>query len=84
VKTRFIVKIKWTANGDIERFKTRMAARGFSKQEGVDYFSTFSPVVGIDVIRVALATAANKLWVINTLNFTQAYLNALLPEDVWL
>ncbi|CAM9654752.1 unnamed protein product [Choristocarpus tenellus] len=59
-------------------------ARGFSQQEGVDYFSTFSPVVGFDVIRAVLATAANRNWVINSLDFTQAYLNALVHGDVWL
>ncbi|CAM9931548.1 unnamed protein product, partial [Choristocarpus tenellus] len=63
VKTRFIFKIKRTANGDIERFKVRPVARGFSQQEGVDYFSIFSPVVGFDLIPVVLATAVNKKWV---------------------
>ncbi|CAM9425457.1 unnamed protein product [Choristocarpus tenellus] len=84
VKARFIFKIKRTINGDIERFKVRLVAWGFSQQEGVDYFSTFSRVVGFDVIRVVLATAANKIWDINSLDFTQAYLNAPLIEDAWL
>ncbi|CAM9408667.1 unnamed protein product [Choristocarpus tenellus] len=84
VKTRSIFKIKRTIYGDIERFKARLVARGFSQQEGVDYFSTFSPMVGFDLIRAVLATAANRNWVINPLDFTQAYLNAPLPEDVWL
>ncbi|CAM9813310.1 unnamed protein product, partial [Choristocarpus tenellus] len=83
VKARFIFKIKRTAHRDIERYKARLVARGFSQQEGVDYFSTFSPVVGFDVIRAVLTTAANRNW-INSLDFTQAYLNARLPEDVWL
>ncbi|CAN0062222.1 unnamed protein product, partial [Choristocarpus tenellus] len=84
VKIRIIFKIKRTAHGDIERYKARLVARGFSQQEGVDYFSTFSPVVGFDVVRAVLATAANRNWIINSLDFTQAYLNAPLPEDVWL
>ncbi|CAM9822791.1 unnamed protein product [Choristocarpus tenellus] len=84
VKTRFIFKIKRTAHRDIERYKARLVARGFSQQEGVDYFSTFGPVVGFDVIRAVLATAANRNWIINSLDFTQAYLNVPLLEDVWL
>ncbi|CAM9433067.1 unnamed protein product [Choristocarpus tenellus] len=71
VKTRFIFEIKRTVNGDIERFKARLVARGFSQQEGVDYFSTFSPVVGFDAIRVALATAANINRVIRIWEDTQ-------------
>ncbi|CAM9486191.1 unnamed protein product, partial [Choristocarpus tenellus] len=71
VKTRFISKIKRTANGDIERFKARLVAQGFSGQGGVDCFGTFSPVVGFDVIRAVLATAVNNNWVINSLDFTQ-------------
>ncbi|CAN0011403.1 unnamed protein product, partial [Choristocarpus tenellus] len=54
VKTRFIFKIKRTAHGDIERYKARLVARDFSQQEGVDYFSTFNPAVGFDVIRAVL------------------------------
>ncbi|CAM9685456.1 unnamed protein product, partial [Choristocarpus tenellus] len=80
----FTFKIKRTAHGDIERYKARLVARGFSQQEGVDYFSTFSPVVGFDVIRAVLATVANRNWIINSLDVTRVYLNAPLPEDVWL
>ncbi|CAM9449797.1 unnamed protein product, partial [Choristocarpus tenellus] len=70
--------------GEIERYKARLVARGFSQQERVDYFRTFSPVVGFEAIQIVLATAANRNWIINSLDFTQAYLNPPLPEDVWL
>ncbi|CAM9822090.1 unnamed protein product, partial [Choristocarpus tenellus] len=53
-------------------------------EKGVNYFGTFSPVVGFDLIRAVLATAGNRNLIINSLDFTQAHLNAPVPEDVWL
>lgn len=50
----------------------------------IDFFQTFSPAVGFDVMRMPLATAAHRAWDIGLLAFTQAYLNVSLREDIWL
>ncbi|CAM9750944.1 unnamed protein product [Sphacelaria rigidula] len=84
VNTRFIYKIKRTADGAVEIYKARLVARGFTQRKGIDFFETFSPVVGFDVMRTVLATAALRKWRVGMLDFTQAYLNAPLLEGVWL
>ncbi|CAN0468151.1 unnamed protein product, partial [Discosporangium mesarthrocarpum] len=55
-----------------------------TQHEGVDFFQTFSPVVGYDTLQTVLSVAAYRGWTINALDFTQTYLNATLKEDVWL
>ena len=50
----------------------------------MDFFETFSPVVGFDIVRTVLAISAMKEWKLRALDFKQAYLNAALSEDIWL
>ena len=51
---------------------------------GVDFFETFSPVIGFDVVRTVLAIATMRGWNLRTPDFNHAYLNAALPEEIWL
>jgi hypothetical protein len=44
VSSKWLYKIKHVANGNIEKFKVRFVARGFSQKEGVDNEETFVPV----------------------------------------
>ena len=44
VGSRWIYKIKHVADGNIEKFKVKFVAKGFSQKEGVDYDETFSLV----------------------------------------
>ncbi|XP_060185225.1 uncharacterized mitochondrial protein AtMg00810-like [Lycium barbarum] len=45
VGNKWVFRIKFCANGSVERFKAQLVAQGFSQQPGVYYFETFAPVV---------------------------------------
>ena len=45
VGSRWVYKIKHCVDDSIERYRARLVARGFTQQEGIDYFKTFIPVI---------------------------------------
>ena len=62
VGCKWIYKIKTRSDGSIERYKTRLVAKGFTQENGIDYEETFTPVVRISSVRALLAIAAASKW----------------------
>ncbi|CAI7804315.1 unnamed protein product, partial [Closterium sp. NIES-54] len=65
-------------------FKARYVARGFSQREGVDFFQTFSPTSKMTTLRVLLHVAAQRDYELHSLDFSTAFLEGSLHEEVWL
>ncbi|CAI7781846.1 unnamed protein product [Closterium sp. NIES-54] len=65
-------------------FKARYVARGLSQRQGVDYFQTFSPTLKMTTLRVLLHVAAQRDYELHSLDFSTAFLQGSLHEEVWL
>ncbi|CAI7874118.1 unnamed protein product [Closterium sp. NIES-54] len=70
--------------GSLPVFKARYVARGFSQRQGVDYFQTFSPTPKITTLRVLLHVAAHCDYELHSLDFSTAFLQGSLHEEIWL
>ncbi|CAI7785446.1 unnamed protein product, partial [Closterium sp. NIES-53] len=65
-------------------FKARYVARGFSQRQGVDIFQTFSPTPKMTTLRVLLHVAAQHDYELHSLDFSTAFLQGSLHEEIWL
>ncbi|CAI7791349.1 unnamed protein product [Closterium sp. NIES-53] len=70
--------------GSPPAFKARYVARGFSQRQGVDYFHTFSPTPKMTTLRVFLHVAAQRGYELHSLDFSTAFLQGSLHEEIWL
>ncbi|CAI7931717.1 unnamed protein product [Closterium sp. NIES-54] len=65
-------------------FKARYVARDFSQREGVDFFLTFAPTSKMTTLWVLLHVAAQRDYELHSLDFSTAFLQGSLHEEVWL
>ncbi|CAI7741510.1 unnamed protein product, partial [Closterium sp. NIES-53] len=65
-------------------FKARYVARGFSQRHGVDFFQTFSPTPKMTTLQVLLHVAAQRDYELHSLDFSTAFLQGSLHEEIWL
>ncbi|CAI7912887.1 unnamed protein product, partial [Closterium sp. NIES-54] len=79
----WIFKVKWPP-GSPPAFKARYVARGFSQRQGVDFFQTFSPTPKMTTFRVLLHVAAHRDYELHSLDFSTAFLQGSLHEEIWL
>ncbi|CAI7885304.1 unnamed protein product [Closterium sp. NIES-54] len=68
--------------GSPPAFKARYVARGFSQRQGVDYFQTFSPTPKMTTLRVLLHVAAQCDYELHSLDFSTAFLQGSLHEEI--
>ncbi|CAI7933531.1 unnamed protein product, partial [Closterium sp. NIES-54] len=70
--------------GSPPAFKARYVARAFRQRQGVDFFQTFSPTPKMTTLRVLLHVAAQRDYELHLLDFSTAFLQGNLHEEIWL
>ncbi|CAI7864931.1 unnamed protein product [Closterium sp. NIES-54] len=70
--------------GSPPAFKARYVAHGFSQRKGVDFFHTFSPTPKMTTLWVLLHVAAQRDYELHSLDFSTAFLQGSLHEEIWL
>ena len=81
VDSKWVFRIKLNAAGEVDKYKARLVARGFTQIYGIDYYETCSPVARLASFCLLMAIAACNSWALDNFNFDQAFLNSKLGDD---
>ena len=84
VTSKWVFWVKRNADGTIHKFKTRLVARGFTQQQGVDFFEVYAPVAKHSTLRLILSAAVMMNMEVRQSDVATAYLNANVVETVYM
>ena len=84
VTSKWIYKIKYAAYGNIEKYKARFVARGFSQVEGIDYDDTFTHVAKYTLIRAIISIALELGWKIHQMDVKTTFVNGVIEDEVYI
>ena len=84
VSSKCIYKTKHSLDENIEKYKARFIARGFSQKEGINYKETFAPVARYTSIRPILALASKMKWKLHQIDVKTTFLNGVIEEEVYI
>jgi Reverse transcriptase (RNA-dependent DNA polymerase)/gag-polypeptide of LTR copia-type/Integrase core domain/GAG-pre-integrase domain/Zinc knuckle len=85
---RWVYKIKRDQHGKVEKYKSRVVAKGYLQRNGINgelsSENVFAPASNITTLRVLLSLAAQEDFDIDQLDVKTAFLNGDLEEEVYM
>nr|GEZ09151.1 putative ribonuclease H-like domain-containing protein [Tanacetum cinerariifolium] len=83
IGTKWIYRNMKDDRGIMARNKARLVAQCYIQEEGIDYDKVFALVARIEAIRLFLAYALFKDFVVNQMNMKSAFLYGKIEEEVY-
>jgi len=83
IGTKWVIRNKLDEYGVITRNKSRLVAKGYNQEEGIDYDETFALVARIEVVRLLLAFASMSGFKLFQMDVKSAFLNEFINEEVY-
>lgn len=84
IGTKWVFKLKRDTDGNINRYKARLVAQGYSQKYGEDFDEVFAPTARVTSFRALLAVAAKKRFVVKHYDIKTAFLNGDIEEEVYI
>ena len=80
IGTKWILRVKTDVEGNLDKYKARVVAKGFKHMEGLDYDKTLATTVRFENVRALIAMAASLEWELDQMDVYTAFLYADLEE----
>nr|GEV76025.1 hypothetical protein [Tanacetum cinerariifolium] len=84
IGSKWVWKIKYKSNGNVERYKARLVAKGFNQRERIDFDETFTHVVKIITVRCLINLVVQNGWTLYQMDVNNAFLYGDLNETVYM
>lgn len=84
ITVKQVYKTKLNENGEVNKYKAWLVAKGYSQQHGVDYIEVFAPMARLNTIHMIIALAAQRQWMIYQLNVKSTFLHEELTKEVFM
>ncbi|GJU14158.1 putative ribonuclease H-like domain-containing protein [Tanacetum coccineum] len=83
IGSKWVSRNKKDERGIVIRNKARLVAQGYTQEEGIDYDEVFAPVVRIEAIRLFLAYASFKNFMVYQMDVKSVFLYGKIEEEVY-
>nr|GEY65280.1 putative ribonuclease H-like domain-containing protein [Tanacetum cinerariifolium] len=83
IGTKWVFQNKKDKRGIMIRNKARLVVQGHTQREGIDYDEVFAPVARIDEIKILLAYASFKDFVVYQIDVKSAFLYGKIEKDLY-
>nr|GEX88578.1 retrovirus-related Pol polyprotein from transposon TNT 1-94 [Tanacetum cinerariifolium] len=80
---KWLFKNKHDEEQTVIRNKSRLVVRGYRQKEGIDFEESFALVARMEAIRIFLANATHKSFLVFQMDLKTAFLHGSLKEDVY-
>ena len=84
IGSKWVFKVKHGSDGEVDRFKARLVAQGYTQEPGIDYKEVFAPVARYNSIRSILAIANQLDLEVHQMDVKSAFLNGNLAEEIYM
>ncbi|GJW38148.1 retrovirus-related pol polyprotein from transposon TNT 1-94 [Tanacetum coccineum] len=81
--TKWVFRNKKDERGIVIKNKARLVTQGYTQEEWIDYDEVFSPVASINVIRLFLAYATFKDFMVYQMDVNSSFLYGKIDEEVY-
>jgi hypothetical protein len=71
-------------DGTIDKYKTRLVAKGYTQKESEDFLDTYALVARLTIIHVLLSLATSNGLLIHQMEVKTTFLNGELEEEIYM
>ena len=73
IGVKWIYKTKLNELGEVDKYKARLAVKGYTQEQEIDYTEVFAPVVRMNTVRMIIDFATQKGWKLYQLYVKSAF-----------